>query len=509
MAKAKTRGLDTSTTDKTATTFAQGKRHLLVISIGNYKPGCGFNVLDYPLQDGKNFTEVLTNEYDFETVTEVKDSEWTRDKMEDAIRALMAGPQPRLKKDDGLVVLFSGHGFVEFEIPYWIGYDGTKAPVSGVLDLLIACSKKCRQVLLIIDCCFAGHAPQKAQLKTAFANLEKELTSFAVITAGNKDQVVPDKSIFMEALLDVLSTKAVSNLEQLVGDLKIAVEESGVATVVPFSSIDQSGLPFILRRTDEAAFELAEAFFKLNYKDQSAEIEGTSLFNTIYLPGTKECAHSLFTKRYFKENDIKAIDKLDYRPDRISFGNEAQEPDYDLWKKAGKLFEVSGADHKVVLNKIFKKLKVQDWVLIVRVDGNVENEDLAKSLVDFWMKTNEYLLSEKINEDSFRHKIFFFIWDRRGDDEEILEESIWGETPELAPTKLLHLPRIKPLDKTTDLSKWYTLVKQKGRALKKDPAFTNLDINIIKPPFTIQNVILQITDLSKKEKVYQKLFSND
>ena len=320
--------------------YAIGNKYLLAIGIDEYDAVSPFKPLQYPSKDATELAAVLKDEYGFDekNVTTV----FNKDAAEKKIRNKIIELKQLLKPEDNLVVFFAGHGAAKDKNGYWIAYDAEanielNLSVSVILDLLIGC---CSQVLLIVDCCFSGATTDKAYPKTVFAGLDVINSKFSVITSGNKFEKVPDKSVFMETFLDILKTKNVSSLEGLIGDIKAGLDEKKSATTITsYSSNDQQGLPFILQRKDSVAFELTNSFFELNYTDQiSPKLKGIRLFNLIYLRGTKESGHHIFTHRYFKEAGKNSVTMFNYIPYIISFGRDSQSPDYSLWKHLAKIF---------------------------------------------------------------------------------------------------------------------------------------------------------------------------
>jgi hypothetical protein len=170
-------------------------------------------------------------------------------------------------------------------------------------------------------------------------------------------------------------------------------------------------------------------------------------------------------------------------------------------------------DPKGLLNKIFRELESKSWVWIAKVDQNCDNDSLETALVDFWKQMNEYILS--VSQDyklSLQHKIFFFIWDRRGDAEEEIPKSLWSDPYDYEFVKPFHLPPIEPLEINPDLLDWYfhiTSKQDKYKYLKREQTFTKDNIRSIHPPLTIANVICQIAKVCKRQEVYDLLFKQE
>jgi hypothetical protein len=489
-----------------------GKKHLLAIGISNYADATGvFKPLQYPAQDAKNLCRVLNDQYTFDTVRTMFDAECSESNIKEKVKAYLKDAEIKLTKDDGLVVLFSGHGAVEYDIPYWVAHDGGQVSISGLLDLLIACSKACRQVLLIVDCCFSGTAPEIAQLKTVFANLEKNESSLYIVTAGNKYEKVPDKSIFMEALLSLLSFKNFENFNELVGAVQKKLADK--YSVTPFESQNKIAQPFILQRPDKAGYELKEAFYEFNYSNQVPNIKGVCLFNLLYLRGTRESGHHFFTQRYFKSNGLERLAEQSKDPVFITFGNHAQDPDYTIWKKLAPQIGLNVKDAAAFNENVLAQLKKnRSYVWIAKVDNNCDNETLEEALADFWKQMNGFFLNiGKAEKATLRQKIFFFIWDRRGDNDEEVNKNVWSEPYDDEFAKPLHPPPIEPVEKGP-LVNWYNSINNNENDysnLKQEQAFTRENILGANLPCTVDDAVYHLASVFNREEIYNSLINQE
>jgi hypothetical protein len=483
-----------------------GKKHLLVIAIDDYHPDCKkFHSLKYPVQDANNLTNLLVRSFGFEAdVTTVFDAACTDDNIKVAIRKT----KEKLKPEDHLVVFFAGHGAVDDGNGYWIVYKESDSvdlhmPVSDVVQRLLG---SCRQVLMIVDCCFGGVATKTAYCQALTTQLDKNSSQLAVITSGNIKETVPDKSEFMLALLSLLSNTPFDNLQSFIGAIKSRFDGDARTTITDFVSPDQHKLPFIFENKNKAWIELESKLLELNFNKQSVGTRGLNPFNLLYLRGTKKCGHHLFTYRFLKNNGVTKDDLSFFKPNYISFGGEANGRDYDIWKKIARAFGWGDAGPENIIDVIFKKLETDHWILVVKVDGNCDNKSLQDTLYEFWVKVNDHLTCCSFDYNKNRNKIHFLIWDRRGDSLDIIEDK-WKKDFNEDLAKLLHLPPIEFISKQSELRGWYNDTRDNTQALKKEKIFLNLQIQDIAIPNPIEDVICSIVTKCEQEQIHDKFFN--
>ena len=506
----------------------QGKRYLLVIAISKYdKAKTGYDRLEFPVTEAKEFVTLMNDQYGFkETITLFNEQCTQKDitkaiatlrdtvRKEDEKRALENGNQPVTNTDE-LVVLFSGHGASDRDRGYWVTYDGD--PVVelnwSVLDVLDRLNGICSQVLLIADCCFAGTLSEKAYDKGVFSGRDYKGSKFSIITSGNKFSEVPDKSVFMQTLMEVLSSNDVTSFEKLVDDMQFALKLKRIDPLLtPYTTPEQIPKPFLLQRLDKVSYQLTESFFYMNYKDQFFTSAGARLFNMTYVRGTKHCGHHIFTRRYFMDLEKNnTLSMFNYRKYTTSFIGDSKGSDYSIWNEIAKIFGIKTVPVNII-ERLLLEVEATNWLLVIKVD-ECDEATLEEALKDFWKRITEYVAANQKTMKSYTNSIYVFIWDRRGLGDgisDIVTKDKFKDLPQPLFTKLLPLNPIKNVDTKNDIEDWY-FEARKYNEVMKDAGFAGLDpANLdLEEPYTVQNVIAQITDKCGHENVYNNLFCNN
>ena len=154
---------------------APGRRHALVIGVGNYPQAGPGSVppLEFAARDAEALADLLMTRAGFpgEQVTLLRDGEATRQRVLDALRSL--GSQ--VGEQDVVVVFFSGHGTTApgsngRSHYYLIPHDGRLGDPEGtalrddVVEELVG-QIPAKQVVVLLDACFSGRAGQLARVK--------------------------------------------------------------------------------------------------------------------------------------------------------------------------------------------------------------------------------------------------------------------------------------------------------------------------------------------------------
>lgn len=221
------------------------RNHILAIGIGEYQD---YNRLVFPVRECRSLIETLIKHYDFEPEPRkaLFDSEATCDAIYTELYNL-----DDLTNNDNLIILFSGHGFYDRlkDNGYWVPVDGKKLntnngridtpsilkryyiSVSDIIDNLN--TVKAHHIILIVDSCFAGKFTRFNLRSPGGAyNQEnvpaEELPSRWAITSGLIEKV-PDKSLFAQALLNVLNNPIGEKLSiySLFAQIEDKIEQSG------------------------------------------------------------------------------------------------------------------------------------------------------------------------------------------------------------------------------------------------------------------------------------------
>lgn len=192
--------------------------------------------LDNPIQDATKLYNVLVNRYTFDPSNVIFLKNPTREQMINAMDWLTR----KVTKYDNLLVFYAGHGFwdKETDFGYWIPTDSKSNSTanwlanSQIKDYVAAIKSK--HTLVIADACFGGSIflSRKAfeegsqSVKKAF-----DAPSRKAMTSGNLTEV-PDRSVFLEQLVDKLNnnTKSYVTAEELFASIRNIVLSSSPVT---------------------------------------------------------------------------------------------------------------------------------------------------------------------------------------------------------------------------------------------------------------------------------------
>lgn len=484
----------------------QGKKYLLTIAIDKYDGSNGYCALKYPVSNAVALAAELEKSYGF-TVEAINDHECTAENIKDKIIDIIY----EIGKEGQLIVFFTGHGAAVSDSGYWIPINSKdkiekNCSVLAILESLVG---GCAQVLLLIDCCFSGMAADAAYPIELFKKEGLQKSVFSVITVGSKYEVAPDKSIFFEALLNILRYNNIHSFNDLALQLEKQLEYRGAKTnIITHSTVTHFKQNFLLKRQDQVSHDLARSFLELNFSKQN-NVDGATTFNMTYLRGSRECGHDIFLYRYFSKNDRKAFPAFDYPVHKISFGGEGNSPSYSMWEKLSVTLGIPNTDPDNIIKAIVNILQHNNFLLIARIKGSCVESEMEKALREFWQKLFSYAEKNEKEVNDFAHGVYFFIWDVRGNTDEvcnIITEEKFDQLVLDTNAKLLALPPIKEVVKS-DFVTWYNIARKNYEALPKDERFGALKFDILQPPLTVMNVIAQIEEVFDKREVFSKLFA--
>lgn len=239
--------------------FRVGKQYLVVIAINKYQH---WMPLLSPVGDTQNLKEILTSRYHIDEVYELYDDLATKAN----IIKLFVDLQKKLKSDDSLLVIYSGHGHLDessdtgFWIPVNAGtdiYEQQNWLPHAQLRGLIA-NIEATHVLVISDSCFAGDLIYSTRslpvnvteeyFKNAYSRVSRQvLTSGAV-------EVVPDRSGFTDQLISVFKRNDQTVLDALMlfNEVRLGVRGSTPLLGALAGTGHQEGASFLLFLNDEA-----------------------------------------------------------------------------------------------------------------------------------------------------------------------------------------------------------------------------------------------------------------
>ncbi|MGX5857188.1 caspase family protein [Dyadobacter jiangsuensis] len=199
------------------------RNRLFFVAIDKYDH---WTPLQYPVSDCQRFFAVLRDFYGFSdenfVIQPLFDDNAKTDIVFDEICYLAdkdENGELRIRPDENLIIYFSGHGhFDKNKEGYWVPSD---APILSErpsdLKKLISVSEvirilsniKAHHIVLIVDACFSeAFATMEIDVAQQSQSAEAEdVPSRWVLTAG-RNGVVPDKSPFADALIDILHANA-------------------------------------------------------------------------------------------------------------------------------------------------------------------------------------------------------------------------------------------------------------------------------------------------------------
>jgi WD40 repeat protein len=204
------------------TTLQQNKtrrNRLFFVAIDKYD---NWTPLQYPVSDCQRFFRVLKDCYGFSDenfiIRPLFDENAKTDIVFDEICYLAdkdENGELRVRPDENLIIYFSGHGhFDKNKEGYWVPSDAPRlSSKPSDLKKLISVSEvikilsniKAHHIVLIVDACFSeAFATMEIDITQQTQSAEAEdVPSRWVLTAG-RNGVVPDKSPFADALIDIL-----------------------------------------------------------------------------------------------------------------------------------------------------------------------------------------------------------------------------------------------------------------------------------------------------------------
>jgi hypothetical protein len=198
-----------------------GKQYALLIGINAYKH---WLPLRNPVPDAREIGRILTSRYRYsrKNVIELYDKKATKANIIRTFEKL----QKKLKQDDSLLILYSGHGHLDNKTNsgFWIPVDSGKdvykqenwLPNSQVRGLISNIEAK--HVLLLVDSCFSGDIIDGTRaldgINDYFINAYSHVSRH-VITSG-ASETVPDKSEFCEQLKRILKQNKMPYLDSLI-----------------------------------------------------------------------------------------------------------------------------------------------------------------------------------------------------------------------------------------------------------------------------------------------------
>ncbi len=215
-------------------TMTKGVNYLLLIAIDKYDSR-HFPPLWNCVKDAQDIRQILVEQYDFEkeNVITLFDKEATRNRIINTFGDLYS----KLRKQDNLIFLFSGHGVFEQDSGHWIPVDAKKKDYSSYIRNGQITGRfkgmKARHIVGMVDSCFAGSLFKG--IRGAISpepNLMKSRSRY-LMTAGRMEVVSSGpkgkNSPFAASIIDILE----SNKDKLLWAPTIGIH---VVNNVPFNA---------------------------------------------------------------------------------------------------------------------------------------------------------------------------------------------------------------------------------------------------------------------------------
>ena len=204
--------------------------HALLIGVAKYSD-VGFGKLSGPVKDATSLRDLLIKRYRFAA----EDVKVLRDPRKADILDELDRLSQVLGRNDNLLIFFAGHGGYDEERDqgFWMGVDARPRIRTSQLsntELAQAIGAiRTRHTLLIADVCFGGSFRSGAE-----SGLERlyAFPSRKIMTSGAKRELVPDKSVFLRAVLRYLESNQEPYLRamRLFTDIQPAVLRNSRAT---------------------------------------------------------------------------------------------------------------------------------------------------------------------------------------------------------------------------------------------------------------------------------------
>jgi hypothetical protein len=211
-----------------------GKNYLFVIAIDKYSNG-KILPLNNAVHDAIKLTEILTQKYSYELITEsLFNEEATRKKIIEELNKISY----LVTKEDSLIIYFAGHGEVNplTKKGYWVPFDAENSisdfvPNSTIIDILSGIDIK--HLLLIIDSCFSGSFlnQMRSTNELHYQKLNNSNSRW-IISSGRSEKVSDGKagegSPFSVILIEYLNKNFETTFS--VGELAVAISK-GVGSI--------------------------------------------------------------------------------------------------------------------------------------------------------------------------------------------------------------------------------------------------------------------------------------
>lgn len=457
---------------------------LLAIAVKEYEAK-EITELANTVDDAEAIIDTLTKEYSYRDEPEYCIRLYNEAATIPKINGALSKISKSITQDDHLLIFFAGHSYRVKNADQGenaSGLEGTCLTIydspfyetaeeasdnnlqgyyrySDLIKKLNPLTKKCQNILLILDTCYGGDILASASLKPE-GKREEDQRSFRALTSGAAYETVRDGSPgrgspFRESFIRVLKSHPPnqnSSCRQVFGELGplLITEQKKTPKYEPLPLSEIGTADFIFfRKSQKSVVDLPDyrvvtrKLFELNFKDQIKGYEPPEhLFNFHLLIGTKNCGHVMLAKRlhtpkYRKPDFISIVSHFSSTEiGRITAGHQDSDLIWNVFSKAQVEQEDPKNERRHTSSRSIKELihspeKVIDFLLGTIVEKNLLiffelNEDFAakegtKSIeqrfLTFWKNFNEEVSRPeyvKALDKALNRQIFFFLFDKRG-----------------------------------------------------------------------------------------------
>ena len=243
-----------------------GKNYFLGIGINEY---ANFSKLSNARKDIEDVFQELSQSYNFEAAYAeiLTDSEATRNVILKKIKEL----RNVVSAEDKVLIYYSGHGFTEDELGYWIPVDAAKGEIgdyisnSEVRELIKVIHAK--HILLISDSCFSASLlvrDASRDASTAFDDWERHHSRWVFISGKGvvSDGMKGENSPFAKAIIRQLreAKDNAINITRLADNVitNVRFNYEQQAELSPLFGAGHEGGQFVFRKTGTIPSEVAE-----------------------------------------------------------------------------------------------------------------------------------------------------------------------------------------------------------------------------------------------------------
>jgi tetratricopeptide (TPR) repeat protein len=202
-----TRGGDVEVTSSNKGS-AMGTYHAILIAENDYM---NFRKLYQPINDAENLRNILVNKFTFDAIN--IDTLFNRSR-EDILETIIAKGKS-LGKNDNLLIFYAGHGDTTRDVNdeidgYLVPTTAKKNRTSSYIsspDIQKALMKSnAKHILMVLDACYSGALTRSNDSITASSDIWNQWSqpSRKVMTSGNYNEAVSDKSIFIRYFTEYL-----------------------------------------------------------------------------------------------------------------------------------------------------------------------------------------------------------------------------------------------------------------------------------------------------------------